>query len=237
MVRIVFSSVRVPFPRIPSRLAMTMLLWRRVFVLGLLLTACGPSRPPRIAPLPADVLEPWTTQPGDQIRIAVWREPELTGEVFVQNDGTALFPALGRLHVAGLTADSLNALLLGLFRTRIVGTPVDATLIRPLPVFGAVRSPGVYPVDPTATAIQVIARAGGTIGAEGVPRVQLLRYDGTRLDLSVEQSLGRFNIRNGDAIFVQDQSWWIRNQRQVTTIAAVSTIIASVVSIAFLLSR
>lgn len=212
----------------------------RALVLSSLLilgAACGGSRPPRVGPLPASAIEPWTTQPGDMIRIAVWREPELTGEVFVQNDGTAIFPALGRLHVGGLTADSLNAMLLARFSARIVNTPVDATLIRPLPVVGSVRSPGVYPVDPTSTAIQVIARAGGTMGAERIPRVQLLRFDGSRLDLSGEQSLGMVNIRNGDALFVQDQSWFLRNQRQITAVAAVSTIIASVVSVTLLLTR
>lgn len=206
-------------------------------VLVALAAACGRPKPPAIAPIPESMLRPWTTQPGDQIRVSVWREPELTGDVFVQNDGTAIFPALGRLKVAGLTADSLNAMLIGRFRDRIVNTPVDVLLIRPLPVFGSVRSPGVYPVDPTATAIQVIARAGGTVGAEGLPRVQLLRYDGSRIPLSVEQSLGAFDLRSGDAIFVQDESWWVRNQRQVTTIAAVSTIIASVISITVLLTK
>ncbi len=203
----------------------------------LAVAACGRSAPVEIAPLPQEMLRPWTTQPGDQIRVNVWREPELTGEVFVQNDGTAIFPALGRLRVSGLTADSLNGMLIARFRDRIVDTPVDVRLIRPLPVFGSVRAPGVYPVDPTATAIQVIARAGGTVGAEGLPRVQLIRYDGTRLPLTVEQSLGAFDLRSGDALFVQDRSWWVRNQRQVTTVAAVSTIVASVVSITVLLSR
>ncbi len=217
--------------------AMPPMLRRSALVASALLIACGPSRPRPIAPLPAAMLEPWTTQPGDQIRISVWREPELSGEVFVQNDGTAIIPALGRMKVAGLTGDSLNSLLVAMYRTRIVGTPVDARLIRPLPIFGSVRSPGVYPVDPTSTTIQLIARAGGTVGAEGVPRVKLLRYDGTEVELTVEQSLGALNIRSGDAIFVQDQSWWIRNQRQVTTVAAVSTIIASVVSIVFLIGQ
>ena len=223
--------------RPPVSPAMTTNVNRRVLSLCLLLTACGPARHREVAPLPSSVLEPWTTQPGDQIRINVWREPELSGEIFVQNDGTAIFPALGRIRVEGLTSDSLNAMLIGRFRDRIVNTPVDVMLIRPLPIFGSVRAPGVYPVDPTATAIQVIARAGGTIGAEGLPRVQLLRYDGSRLDLSVEQSLGRFNIRNGDAIFVQDESWWIRNQRQISVIGAVATIVASVVTIVIVLSN
>ncbi len=211
--------------------------WRRLALVlcVALAAACRPAAPPRVGPLPAAMLEPWTAQPGDIIRITVWREPELTGEVLVQNDSTAIVPALGRLKLGGLTADSLNALLIARFRDRIVNTPVDVRLVRPVPIFGSVRSPGVYPVDPTSTTVQVIARAGGTVGAEGLPRVQLLRYDGTKVDLSVEQSLGAFNLKSGDALFVQDQSFWIRNQRQITTVAAVSTIIASVISIAVLL--
>lgn len=216
---------------------MTTYLRRGALLALVLLGACGRSRAPSVAPIPAAMLAPWTTQPGDQVRVSVWREPEISGDVFVQNDGTAIFPALGRIRVGGLTADSLNALLINRFRDRIVNTPVDVVLVRPLPVFGSVRSPGVYPVDPTSTAIQLIARAGGTVGAEGLPRVQLLRYDGTRLDLTVEQSLGAFDLKSGDAIFVQDQSWWIRNQRKITTVAAVSTIIASVISITVLLTR
>jgi polysaccharide export outer membrane protein len=206
-------------------------------VLVLAGTACGGSAPPRVAPLPESAREPWTAQPGDMIRIAVWREPELTGEVFVQNDGTAIFPAIGRVVVGGLSADSLNALLVRRFSERIIDTPIDATLIRPLPVVGSVRSPGVYQVEPTSTTIQVIARAGGTMGGERMPRTQLLRYDGSRLDLSGEQSLGQVNIRNGDALFVQEQSWFLRNQRQITAAAAVSTIIASIVTVTLLLTR
>lgn len=215
---------------------MSLTVRRSAAVLGLVLVACAP-RARVVPPLPLAVLEPWTTQPGDMVRIAVWREPELSGDVFVQNDGTAIFPALGRMKVGGLTADSLNGLLIARFRDRVLNTPVDATLIRPLPVIGSVRSPGVYPVDPTATAIQVIARAGGTLGSERSPSVQLLRNDGTRLDLSVEQSLGSFNLRNGDALFVEDRSWWLRNQRQITVGAAVSTIVASVVSVIVFVSR
>lgn len=206
-------------------------------LLVLAASACRPSRPPTVAPLPAAMLQPWTAQPGDIVRILVWREPELSGDLIVQNDSTATVPSLGRLKLGGLTADSLNSVLIARFRDRIVNTPVDVRLVRPVPVFGAVRSPGVYPVDPTSTAIQVIARAGGTIGAEGLPRVQLVRFDGSRMDLTVEQSLGAFNLRSGDAIFVQDQSYWIRNQRQITTVAAVSTILASVISIVVLLRQ
>jgi polysaccharide export outer membrane protein len=214
-----------------------LLAFRRLAAVSSLAFVACAGNPRPVTTLPPEVLEPWTTQPGDMVRINVWREPELSGEVFVQNDGTAIFPALGRMHVGGLTADSLNGLLVARFRDRILNTPVDATLIRPLPVIGSVRSPGVYPVDPTATAIQVIARAGGTAGGERAPRVQLLRHDGSKLDLSMEQSLGSFNLRNGDALYVEERSFWLRNQRQITVGAAVSTILVSLVSVVIILSR
>jgi polysaccharide export outer membrane protein len=206
-------------------------------LLATLLVAACRTAPPATVPVPQSLMRPWTTQPGDQIRVRVWREPELTGEVFVQSDGTAIFPALGRVQVGGLAADSLNALLVARYRERIVDTPVDATLIRPLPVLGSVRAPGVYAVEPTATAVQVIARAGGTLGAEALPRIQLLRHDGTRYDISPEQSLGRFDLVNGDALFVQDQSWFLRNQRSITVFAAISTIIVSIVTITIMLGN
>jgi protein involved in polysaccharide export with SLBB domain len=208
----------------------TRALLRRGLVASLALAGCR-TAPPAVTPVPQSMMRSWTTQPGDQIRVRVWREPELSGEVSVQADGSAIFPALGRMMVGGLTADSLNALLLARFRERIVDTPVDATLIRPLPVLGAVRGPGVYPVEPTATAIQVIARAGGTLGSEELPRIQLLRQDGARYDLSPEQSLGSFDIRNGDALLVQDRSWFVRNQRRITVISAVSSIVVSIVTL------
>ena len=46
---------------------------RLLAVLGLALVACAPrSRP--VGPLPPEVLQPWTTQPGDMVRISVGLE-------------------------------------------------------------------------------------------------------------------------------------------------------------------
>jgi len=53
----------------------------------------------------------------------------------------------------------------------------------------------------------------------------------------MEQSLGSFNLRNGDALYVEERSFWLRNQRQITVGAAVSTILVSLVSVVIILSR
>lgn len=207
-----------------------------VVLVPLLAAGCR-TAPPATLPVPETLRRPWTTQPGDQIRVRVWREPELSGDVFVQNDGTAIFPALGRLRVGGLGADSLNALLIGRFRERIVETPVDAILVRPLAILGSVRAPGVYQVEPTATAVQVLARAGGTMGSEELPRIQLVRHDGGRYDISPEESLGALDLRTGDALLVQDASWFVRNQRRVTVVASVASIVVSVVTLIIVVGK
>ncbi len=211
-------------------------LIRGALVAALLVAGCRPA-PPATTPVPETLRRPWITQPGDQVRVRVWREPELSGEVFVQGDGSAVFPGIGRIAVGGLSADSLHSVLLARFRERIVDTPVDATLIRPIPVLGSVRAPGVYPVDPTATAVQLIARAGGTLGSEELPRIQLLRHDGARYDISPEQSLGGFDLRTGDALLVQDHSWFVRHQRQISVVASVTSIIVSVVTLLIVAGR
>jgi protein involved in polysaccharide export with SLBB domain len=41
-------------------------------------------------------------QPGDMIRVAIWREEDLSGEFPVDVDGTVTFPLLGERSVAGM---------------------------------------------------------------------------------------------------------------------------------------
>jgi hypothetical protein len=104
-------------------------------------------------------------------------------------------------------------------------------------VLGSIRVPGVYQVEPTATAVQVLARAGGTVGFEELPRIQILKQDGARYDISPEQSLGAMDLQNGDALIVQDYSWFLRNQRRITVAAAVASILVSVVTVIIVVGK
>jgi protein involved in polysaccharide export with SLBB domain len=48
-------------------------------------------------------------QPGDKLKVTIWREPDLSGEFEVQPDGSVTFPKIGRVQVDRLSTDSLTA--------------------------------------------------------------------------------------------------------------------------------
>lgn len=204
-------------------------------VLLLVAVGCAPVNPNTLPPIPPEVLQPWRVQGGDVIRMRVWREPDLSGEVTVQPDGSAVFPALGRLGVAGLTADSLNRFLTERFRQSIVDTPIEAVIVRAVPLLGGIRAPGVYPVDPSTAPIALVARAGGTLSGGKIPRVRLVRASGDIYDLPLERPLGQYNFSNGDALQVEDANFFVRNQTVINVAASVTAIVASLASLIFIL--
>jgi protein involved in polysaccharide export with SLBB domain len=96
-------------------------------------------------------------------------------------------------------------------------------------VLGAVRNPGLYPVDPTMTLGDVLALAGGTT-QEGNPNKLALIRGGEKLsrDLSHGIRVADSEIRSGDEIFVPERSWISRNPGILATAitASVSLFIA-----------
>jgi hypothetical protein len=43
-------------------------------------------------------------QPGDKVQLRIWREPDLSGEFVVAEDGIVVFPKIGRVQVDRLSA-------------------------------------------------------------------------------------------------------------------------------------
>lgn len=199
----------------------------------LLLAACAPHTPVALAPLPD---RPWTVLPGDEVRVRVYREPELSGQWIVNGRGEALLPGLGRLLVAGLTVDSLTDLISRGYSRRIVDAVVDVGIVRYLPVLGEVRSPGAYAVEPTNTVQQLVARAGGLRSTSLRSPTILLQKgrDGTRHALSVDQRLDRIPIDDGDAVLVLDPNSW---ERRVDSIVRYGSLVSLVLQIAMFSRR
>jgi protein involved in polysaccharide export with SLBB domain len=172
----------------------------------MLLAACGSRAPLVLAPLPD---RPWTVLPGDEVKVRVYREPDLSGQWVVNGKGEVFVPGLGRLMAAGLTADSLSALITAGYSKRILDAIVDVGLVRSLPVLGQVRSPGVYEVEPTMTVQQLVAKAGGSRGTSlETPTILLQKgSDGRRYSLAADMRLDRVALDEGDAIVVVDPSF------------------------------
>lgn len=196
----------------------------------LLLAACAPRTPVALAPLPD---RPWTVLPGDEVRVRVYREPELSGQWIVNSRGEVLLPGLGRMYVAGLTVDSLTELISQGYAKRIIDAVVDVGIVRSVPVLGEVRSPGVYAAEPTMTVQQLVAKSGGIRGTSlRAPTIMLQKgRDGSRYALAIDQRLDRIPIDAGDAILVFDPSFLERWAPWIMTFNQFGALITTVLAI------
>jgi polysaccharide export outer membrane protein len=167
--------------------------------------------------------------PGDVVRLRIWREPDLSGDFQVDERGTVVLPKIGALSIRDMPAASLKALLVEKYSSYLRDPAIDVTVLRRVNVLGAVRNPGLYPVDATMTVADVLALAGG-VAPEGNPdRGELIR-GGTRLNvkLSRRTKIAETPLQSGDQLYVPQRSWISRNPGVVAgTLTAVAGIVVS----------
>lgn len=186
-----------------------------------------------VAPVAANII--WRIEEGDIIKTRVYRQPDLAAEPIVSAAGTAFFPGLGRVHVAGLTVDSVEVLLNARYSVLVREPAVQVTMQRELVLYGQVRLPGVYPVDPGTTLVGLLARAGGPTNPGDDQGITLERADGKRLALPREARLGGVDIKRADAIRVEELNFFLRNSSNLQAgnilFATISTLLGLIVFI------
>ena len=201
----------------------------RRFAVLVLLAALGAGR---TAAQEAPAFHPDGLRPGDYVRVAVWREPDLSGEYQVDQRGYATFPKLGPLPVAALHPDSIRPALLREYAKYLLNPSVEVVPLRRVSVLGAVAKPGLYPVDPTMTLADAVALAGGA-APDGKRDVVELRRGAEVViaDLDVVTPVSRTPLRSGDQLWVPQRSWFSRNPWVFSSVvAAAATITAVVIS-------
>ena len=168
--------------------------------------------------------------PGDQIRLHIWREPDLSGDFQVGIAGKVVLPKLGEINVIGVTPDSLRTVLIHKYSPFLRNPAIEVTVLRRVNVLGAVRTPGLYPLDATMTVSDALALAGGATPDGKVDKVEL-RRDQRKLmiDLASRTPLSATPIQSGDQLFVPQKSWISRNGGIVLAagITATTTVVAA----------
>lgn len=138
---------------------------RRTLLIGLagagLVSACG-----TVASTPADSFAQPTEYrlgPGDQLRVTVFNEAELTGQYVVGSQGTISYPLVGTIEASGLTvaefSERLQTALSEFIRQPNVS--VEVANYRPFFILGEVQRPGTYPYSASLTVLNAVATAGG----------------------------------------------------------------------------
>ncbi len=190
-----------------------------------------------ISPVPTAVVPVWRVEVGDQIKVRVYREPDLSGETTVTSGGQAYFPGLGRVDVLGLSADSLQLLLAARYGKLIVDVALDATFTRDMVLTGQVRSPGIYAVDAGTTLLGLVAKGGGPSAGGSTATIFLQKADGIQYVMQGPTRLGSIDIRHGDAIYVRDDSFLGRNAQNFTAFTILVGAVLSLFSLVLVLSR
>jgi protein involved in polysaccharide export with SLBB domain len=104
-------------------------------------------------------------QVGDEVAIAVWKEPELTSTQRVGPDGTLSPLLLGTVPVVGYTVDQTRERLTTLYKeylkTPVVSVRVVAIYSDRVFILGEVKTPSAVPLVGPTTLVQGITQAGG----------------------------------------------------------------------------
>jgi len=185
---------------------------------------------PRLSHAQADTASV-TLNPGDLIRVQIWREEDLSGEFLVDESGMVTLPLVGEKRVAGIPIRRLRTELLEAYRVHLRNASINITPLRRINVLGEVARPGLYPVDPTVSLAGVVALAGGATATGDIRKIRIVR-DGTVLmeRAGAAETLNALELRSGDQIFVDRRGWFDRNSTFV--VSALLSITSIVITLA-----
>jgi len=177
-------------------------------------------------------------RPGDAVKIAVFRDTELTGEYLIDSRGQLQIPGLGVIQAAGLDPDQLKTSI----RQALIqlGTTNPQISVQPLvrvSVLGEVRAPALYPVDPGISLIQLLTIAGGPTPNANLRRTRVVR-EGHVFEVDLESALtgsasGRVVLYSNDVVVVPKKTGFTRETLQfvlglTTTAISIATLIFTI---------
>src|SRR5574341_2346299 len=143
-------------------------------LLALLLQQPAPNAAPA-SPAPpqnAPAAEDYRIGAGDILKIAVYRHQDLSQTVVVQNDGSFMFPLIGRVSAGNLSTAELEKALADELAQRFLRNPqvtvtVEEDRSKSVYVMGQVARPGTYPLSGAQTVVEILGKAGPMTAAAG----------------------------------------------------------------------
>jgi polysaccharide export outer membrane protein len=138
--------------------------------------------------------------PLDVVEFSVFKVPELTRTVQVNENGTINVPLVGEVQAAGRTAHEVERDLASELGKKYLQSPQVGILVKEynsqrVTVEGAVKRPGVYPLRGKTSLLQVIATAEGLDATSNTTVVVFRHVEGKRL--AAKFDIG--DIRSGNA--------------------------------------
>ena len=190
-------------------------------------------------PITAQVAAPpmVTLNPGDVLRIAVWRHPEFSGDFPVAGDGSLVHPLYRVVKVGGVplpVAEGRIRDFLAQYETNPAFVVVP--LLR-VGVSGQVRQPNLLTLPPETTIAQALMLAGGPTDVANLEHVHLIRGGALQdLDLTLPNGPAmQMRVQSGDQIVVEQRTNRFRDV--IGPLSGVVAALASITTIIITLSR
>jgi protein involved in polysaccharide export with SLBB domain len=207
-----------------------------VLAVATLVAAACASAPSGPAITAAPVPRSFGLRAGDMVRVRIWREPDLSGDFIVDEYGRVTLPLVGAKQVLGESSESLQKKLETDFASSVKDPSVQIVFLRRVSVQGAVRAPGLYPMDATMTVGDALAMAGGR-GPDAADTALELWRDGTMLYGQVPTSvfIGQLETKAGDELRMPKWSWLARNGMNTASLIQIGVLTTlSIIQIALI---
>lgn len=180
-------------------------------------TACHQAPYVSVQELPQDSLAPklGVIAPGDLIEMRVFGQDSLSTRSVVQQDGQVNLPLVGAVKAAGETPASLAAQTAERLKPYVNSPEVTVTIQESsvsVAVVGEIKAAGVVQLDPPATVLHALAKAGGMTDfadSDGIfvlrkfgGAVRRIRFNYNALVAADPASIN-FLLRTGDVVVVE----------------------------------
>lgn len=127
--------------------------------------------------------EGYRIQPGDVLRVSVWKEQDLQQDLLVRPDGGISFPLAGDIRAAGQTLDDVRSALVSRIEQFIPDPVITVQAVQldgnVIYVLGKVNRPGAFVMSRPLDVTQALALAGGMATFAEQGNILILRRDGT----------------------------------------------------------
>jgi polysaccharide biosynthesis/export protein len=125
----------------------------------------------------------YAVQPGDILKVSVWKEPQLQDPILVRPDGGFSFPLVGEIDGRGKTVAQLQVIMTQRL-SKYISDPVVSVSVTEIHgnkvyVIGQVAKPGEFIVNPRVDVMQALSMAGGMTAFASLSNIIILRRNGT----------------------------------------------------------
>lgn len=177
---------------------------RSAALVAALLLMAAPLARAQVDSLPINV---GVVRPGDALMLAIFGEPELSGEFLIDSRGIVQIPGLGDIEVAGLSPYAVkDRLREHLIARGNLEPSLSVQLLLRVAILGEVRQPGPYSVEPGASLLQLLSRAGGPTERADLTKAQVVR-EGRAVRVDLQSALsgsptGRYVLNSNDVLYI-----------------------------------